>query len=90
MFVIAYDIADDRRRTRVADICKDYGVRIQYSIFEADISADRVQSLIDRVERYMDATVDKIRIYTLCSTCNGKTTSVGLKTQPKHKGGWII
>lgn len=34
LYVIAYDIADDDRRTDVSDALLSYGRRIQYSVFE--------------------------------------------------------
>ena len=33
--VVSYDVPDDRRRTRLADRLLDFGVRVQYSVFEA-------------------------------------------------------
>ena len=35
-YTVAYDITDDKRRNRVAKILKDFGTRIQYSVFECD------------------------------------------------------
>jgi CRISPR-associated endonuclease Cas2 len=32
--VVAYDVTHDRRRTRVVKILKNYGERVQYSVFE--------------------------------------------------------
>ncbi len=37
--VIAYDIAEDRRRTQVSTLLEDYGVRVNYSVFECELSA---------------------------------------------------
>jgi CRISPR-associated protein Cas2 len=33
-YLVSYDIPDDRRRTRLAKLLKDYGGRVQYSVFE--------------------------------------------------------
>jgi CRISPR-associated protein Cas2 len=33
LFLISYDIADDKRRTRVASILSGYGSRLQFSVF---------------------------------------------------------
>lgn len=40
MFLLcSYDIADSPERLRkVAQICKNYGVRVQKSVFELDVS----------------------------------------------------
>ena len=34
--IVAYDIADPRRLIRVAKIMKDYGLRVQKSVFEVE------------------------------------------------------
>ena len=34
LIVVSYDVPDDRRRTRLAHILKDFGERVQYSVFE--------------------------------------------------------
>ena len=31
---LAYDISDPKRLARVARVCEDFGVRVQYSVFE--------------------------------------------------------
>ena len=35
--LLAYDIADPKRLSRVAKVCEDYGVRVQYSVFECHL-----------------------------------------------------
>jgi len=37
-YLICYDISDDKRLRRVFKICKDYGLHLQYSVFECDLS----------------------------------------------------
>ena len=37
-FIVSYDIVDDKRRTKVAAVCKGYGERIQYSVFRCPLS----------------------------------------------------
>lgn len=36
-FLVCYDIADDRRRDRMAKALLDYGARIQESVFLAEL-----------------------------------------------------
>ena len=47
MFILlSYDIADSPERLRkVAKICENYGVRVQKSVFELDISMANVVQL---------------------------------------------
>lgn len=37
-FIVAYDIRDDRRLRRVCEVTKNYGKRLQYSVFVCDLS----------------------------------------------------
>ena len=44
--MLLYDIEDDRLRTRIADICMDYGLeRIQFSAFFGKLNRNRRQEL---------------------------------------------
>jgi CRISPR-associated protein Cas2 len=77
LYVIAYDIVDDTRRVRVADALKDFGRRVQYSVFEAQLDAELLGSLQRRVEHIVDAEEDSVRIYPLCGECEVKVTIIG-------------
>ncbi|OIP31774.1 MAG: CRISPR-associated endonuclease Cas2, partial [Deltaproteobacteria bacterium CG2_30_43_15] len=37
--VVAYDIADDKRRNKICDILSAYGQRVNYSVFECFLGA---------------------------------------------------
>jgi hypothetical protein len=37
LHLVAYDISDPKRLSRVARVCKDYGIRVEYSVFECDL-----------------------------------------------------
>jgi CRISPR-associated protein Cas2 len=39
--VVSYDISDDKRRRKVAQIMEGYGYRVQYSVFECDLDKKR-------------------------------------------------
>ncbi|MBM3855222.1 MAG: CRISPR-associated endonuclease Cas2, partial [Verrucomicrobia bacterium] len=38
--LIAYDVTDAKRLHKVAKVCEDWGVRVQYSVFECRLEAD--------------------------------------------------
>jgi len=69
--VIAYDIENDRRRTKIHRVLKDYGKHVQYSLFECLLSAADLQKLRKKLQRLLDPThpKDSIRYYTLCQSC---------------------
>ncbi len=62
--VVAYDIEDDRRRSRVARTLEGYGERVQYSVFECEIEERHLERLVRSLERLMQPG-DAIRIYRM-------------------------
>jgi len=44
-YVITYDIPVDRRRNKVATALEDHGRRVQYSVFEANLTSAQIAAL---------------------------------------------
>ena len=63
--VIAYDISDPRRLRRMANICADFGVRVQKSVFEFWLDEERFEELWRRLCAAMDAQSDVLMAYAL-------------------------
>ena len=68
-YAISYDIRDDRRRLRVAKVLKDFGERVQLSVFEARLEARDLERLKQRVLKHLDQENDSLRLYPLCGAC---------------------
>lgn len=75
--VIAYDIAEPRRLNRIAKVMKDYGVRVQKSIFVADLDAMLFARMRHRVESEMDIDEDAVKYFPLCDRCADTLVAVG-------------
>jgi len=67
--IIAYDIKDPRRLLKVAKIMEDYGVRVQLSIFEADLPDKTFRAMRARVEKVIDPEQDGVKYFPLCEEC---------------------
>lgn len=63
--LIAYDIPDDRRRTRVSKLLESYGDRVQYSVFMISARPARIIRLSDELAILIDASADSILICNL-------------------------
>ena len=63
--LIAYDIASPKRWRRISDTCADYGVRVQYSLFECWLDDDSFQALWRKLQAAMDPREDRLVAYTL-------------------------
>ena len=88
--VISYDITDDRRRNRIARVLKDYGSRVQYSVFEAVLTEEQLEELTKRVSELLDDDEDSIRYYLLCASCLKKVQVQGREDKPFHEDDFII
>ncbi len=69
--VIAYDIADDRRRTAVFRLLKGYGQHVQESVFECDVTPRHYAVLRRALARRLSDRADSVRYYALCQRCVG-------------------
>lgn len=68
--LVAYDVntetKEGRRRLRkVATVCKDFGQRVQYSVFECKVSEAQYESLKARLLGVMNQDEDSLRLYRL-------------------------
>lgn len=78
LIVVSYDIPDDRRRTKLAHNLKDFGVRVQYSVFECLLEPAQVDALRSRIGRLIDPAEDRVRLYRFCADCGARTEALGL------------
>lgn len=63
--VISYDISDDKRRTKVMKAMEDFGKRVQYSVFECNLTSGQLETLQKRLRPLVKDKTDSIRFYFL-------------------------
>jgi CRISPR-associated protein Cas2 len=90
VYLVAYDIPDDKRRNKIADLLQDYGKRVQYSVFELWMKASHRKQFEAKLKHIIDAEQDSIRIYHLCHMCCERVTVFGKGTTPQEPDTWII
>jgi len=90
LVVISYDVADDKRRSRVFKTLKNFGQWMQYSVFECEVDKMNFLKLKDRLDRLIDAEEDdSIRFYFLCESCKRQVERVGGE-KPRKEGAVIV
>ena len=67
--VIAYDISNDRRRTRLHKRLLDYGTPVQYSVFECLLDGEQLEKMKRAVRKAIRPRLDQVRYYYLCQDC---------------------
>jgi len=88
--LVTYDIRNDRRRTRIADELKNYGVRVQYSVFECLPDDKRDAQMRRRVLKLLDEAEDSVRYYRLCENCRKMVEVQGKGEVSEDEEVWII
>jgi CRISPR-associated protein Cas2 len=76
-YVIAYDIPDDRRRTKVHKILLGFGKWTQYSLFECFLTRMQLVLLRSKLAEHLEAKQDSVRFYPMCANCLSKVETVG-------------
>lgn len=78
--VISYDVAEDKRRTKIHKILKSYGQWMQYSVFECNLTETQYAKLRSRLNKLIKPEQDSIRFYVLCACCQAKVERIGGET----------
>jgi CRISPR-associated protein Cas2 len=66
--LVIYDIPDDSKRTKVADVCLDYGLdRIQYSAFLGSLSTNHQEELMLKLTKTLGRKAGNIQLFPLCA-----------------------
>ena len=76
-YIVAYDIVDNRLRNKVSNTLKDYGVRIQKSVFECRLGPEACAAMTSRLAELINPAEDSILIYPLCKACAAMKTGLG-------------
>lgn len=89
LYVICYDIADDRRRARIATVLERAGVRVQESVFEVRASSDGLEALLARLDR-LRAPGDSVRAYALTEDGRRASRALGGLPPPEAQEFWLL
>jgi CRISPR-associated protein Cas2 len=81
--VVVYDISNNKRRTRLFNALKDFGTQVQYSIFECLLNKKEFKDMQEVVCKITKRRKDKVRIYTLCGSCQDAIKDIGTGQEVK-------
>ena len=95
LVLVTYDVTtvDSKGATRlrrVAKACRDFGQRVQYSVFEIEVDPAQWITLKARLEDIIDPTTDSLRYYHLGSNWRRKVEHVGAKPSVDLGGILIV
>lgn len=84
LILVTYDvnvesIEGKRRLRKVAKICKNFGIRVQNSVFECVVDSVKFMDLKKKLGAVIDTERDSIRYYNLGNSGRHKVTHIGAK-----------
>jgi len=87
MVLVTYDISMEDpegpgRLRRVAKVCLDYGVRVQYSVFECEVDPAQWTFFRDELLNLYDEGKDSLRFYKLGKNWKNRIEHHGAKAAP--------
>ena len=88
---VLYDISDDRKRNRIAKLCKATGLeRVQKSAFLGKLPVNRIDELALRCKDIIDADTDSVYLFPLCPEDFRRVKTLGLAFDPRYVNDEII
>jgi CRISPR-associated protein Cas2 len=82
LYLVAYDIANPKRLRHVAQTCEDFGIRVEYSVFECDLPPDRFNLFWDELNTLINEDEDSLLAYRICGECIKKALISGNIVRP--------
>jgi CRISPR-associated protein Cas2 len=94
MVLVSYDVSmsenGQKRLRRVARACKDFGQRVQFSVFECNVDPAQWTMLRQRLIDEIIPEADSLRFYFLGSNWKKRVEHVGAKKVLDLEGPLIL
>lgn len=95
MVLVTYDVRSSspggvKRLRRVAKSCRDFGQRVQFSVFEIELDPHKWVTLKARLESQIDPAEDSLRYYYLGANWERRVEHVGTKPAEDLNGPLIF
>jgi CRISPR-associated protein Cas2 len=95
MVLVSYDVhttglSGQRRLRHVAKACKDFGQRVQYSVFECNVDPAQWTVLKQRLIKAINIETDSLRFYFMGSNWKQHVEHIGAKAVPNLEEDTLI
>ena len=91
LYVVVYDIEDDRVRAGLARVLLRFGERVQESVFECRIPPKKLPRLIENLRKTLgSAEAGGIRVYRVCPECHAASIGLGKLRGTESDEPWVI
>ena len=77
-YVVAYDICNNKKRRKISELLEEWGVRVNFSVFECELPVKALSSLKKSIEELIDPKSDSVLYYPLCLNCRSRIDAFGM------------
>lgn len=89
-YLVTYDIADHRRRDRLATRLLDFGQRLEESVFLVDAADARLEALRERIGKEISLMEDRVHLVPVCEGCWKRAEAFGLAELPGDRRFYVL
>lgn len=93
LYIVAYDITDDKRLRKVFKLMRGYGDHLQYSVFRCELNDRERIELIEKLTDVVKHDTDQVLFFSLGPVGGQREQSVytvGLAYRPPEHGAVIV
>lgn len=90
LWLLAYDISDDKVRTAVEKMLLRQGERVQLSVFECYMNPESLRRLLADAAPLLDPSSDSLRAYPVCLCCQERVFWQGRGQRPADPACYIV
>lgn len=93
--LVAYDVSTEtregqKRLRRVAQVCKDFGQRVQKSVFECSVNEMQYESMLRQLQRCIHEKQDSLRLYRLREPIAESVEAFGIERSVDFEGPLVL
>lgn len=93
LYIVSYDITDDKRWRKVFKLMRGYGDHLQYSVFRCELNARERMELIEKLHPVLKHDEDQVLFFGLGPAGGqreGAVYAVGRPYTPAESGPVIV
>ncbi len=89
--VVCYDVAANRRRSRLHKRLRARIRAVQKSVFEGELPTHEWGPLLETIMGEIDMKTDTVRLYRLCEACKNRVEMLGTaEPVPDPDEDWVV
>ena len=90
-YVVTYDVANDKLRSRVSSLLESRGERVQESVFECRLSEAALAEMTRTLAQLLASDPRaSVRFYPVCASCLAGATGLGRIVPRRSSGPCVV